>query len=795
MDEARPETEKTRWWDALAALLLVCALLTAGTRLSVTRWTEDLGLVLTLAVLGTVLGLALGQSLFSPRTSLILAVLYGLVLIPWQLSFTVHVRMDFDEKMRVLLTRIEKTLDLLLSGKPVNDNILFISLMCLLFFVLGVYAGYSLTRYASAWRATLPAGLAILVIHTYDPYLTRRALFLAVYLLFSLMLLARLTFIRNRHQWKLSHTHMPPDVGFDWIRFTLVVVILLTILAWTMPALAQALPSASRVWSFITRPWDVLQDRMSNAFSSLESSVGVISDFYGDSLSLGRGSTLSARPILEVSVPSRVENLGRFYWRAYTYDYYEDGQWRSTITNNSEADPETFEIALPELQARTEINFTITPQIAIATLYTPPEPRWVSVPSQAYYSAEADGTFDLIALQALPSVVAFESYEVRSMVSFASTPELRAAGTDYPDYIRERYLQLPDDITPRTRQLAQELASGRDNPYDIAVTVTAYLRNFEFSEVIDQPPDRQEIVDWWLFEYQKGFCQYYATAEVVLLRSLGIPARMAVGYAQGFFEPGSELQDLGDRDRFIDREGTFTVRQQDSHAWPEVYFPGYGWIEFEPTASQDPLLRPSGPIDRENPLLRGGPLPLLDTELELPELPKREDTATETGDTSIPLVVLSLYIAASLLVSLLVYLLFANRKKVQAGVNTIPIKMDRGLTRLGLKSPTFLKRWAYYAGLSPVIKSYMEINRALRRMGKPPSSRFTPAERAFTLQQLIPASAPHVQALLAEYQHAEYSLIKPNSERARQAGSAIRRLSYRAMLQNWIKSFKEQWQT
>src|SRR5690606_10231783 len=119
------------------------------------------------------------------------------------------------------------------------------------------------------------------------------------------------------------------------------------------------------------------------------------------------------------------------------------------------------------------------------------------------------------ALQALPSVVAFESYEVRSMVSFASTPELRAAGTDYPDYIRERYLQLPDDITPRTRQLAQELASGRDNPYDIAVTVTAYLRNFEFSEVIDQPPDRQEIVDWWLFEYQKGFCQYYATAEVV----------------------------------------------------------------------------------------------------------------------------------------------------------------------------------------------------------------------------------------------------------------------------------------
>ncbi|RPI87883.1 MAG: hypothetical protein EHM41_03370 [Chloroflexi bacterium] len=791
MENVKTETQKTRWWDALAALLLICALITAAARLSVTHWTEDLGLAMTLAVLGAVLGLALGQSIFSPRTSFILAALYGLVLIPWQLGFTVRLKIEFDEKMEALLARVGDTLTLLTSGKPVNDNILFISLMCILFFVLGVHAGYSITRYASAWRAILPAGLVVLVIHTYDPYLTRRALFLAVYLLFSLMLVARLTFIGNRHQWKINHTHMPPDVGFDWIRFTLVVVVVLTFLAWTMPALAQALPSANRVWSFITRPWDILQDRMSNAFSSLESSVGVISDFYGDSLSLGRGSTLSPRPILEVKVPASVENLGRFYWRAYTYDYYSDGQWRSTISDSIEVEPDEFIVSLPELQARTEVEFTVTPQISIATLYTPQEPKWVSVPSQAIYEEEEDGTHNLIALQALPSVVAYQSYDVRSMVSYASIPELRAAGTDYPEYIQENYLQLPDDITPRTRQLAQELASGRDNPYDIATTVTAYLRNFEFSEVIDQAPSRQETVDWWLFEYQKGFCQYYATAEVVLLRSLGIPARVAVGYAQGTFQPGSELEGLGDRDRFINREGTYTVRQQDSHAWPEVYFPGYGWIEFEPTASQDPILRPAGPIDR-NPLLSGNPPPLIDTEIELPELPATSETSS-MDDTPLSVVVIALYTAAALLVGLIIYLLFVNRTKVQKSLNRIPIKVDRGLSRVGLKSPAFLKRWAYYASLSPVTRSYMEINRALRRMGQPPSSRLTPAERAFSLQQLIPASSSHVQVLISEYHHAAYSLISADNERARQAGSAIRNLSYRAMFQHWIKSFKEQW--
>jgi hypothetical protein len=139
-----------RWWDALSALLLVCALMTAATRLVVTRWTEDLYLVQTLAFLGLALGLALGQSRFSTNLSVILAFVYGAVLVPWQLGITIPGDLVWQDRLSILYQRMSSTLSVLTQGKPVNDNILFISLMCCLFYILSVHAGYSLTRYASS---------------------------------------------------------------------------------------------------------------------------------------------------------------------------------------------------------------------------------------------------------------------------------------------------------------------------------------------------------------------------------------------------------------------------------------------------------------------------------------------------------------------------------------------------------------------------------------------------------------------------------------------------------------------
>jgi hypothetical protein len=106
----------------------------------------------------------------------------------------------------------------------------------------------------------------------------------------------------------------------------------------------------------------------------------------------------------------------------------------------------------------------------------------------------------------------------------------------------------------------------------MAKAIESYLRdNYQYSTNLTQPPSNMDRVEWFLFHSRQGYCEYYATAMIVMLRQLGVPARLATGYAPGNYNPTT---------------GTFLVKEAAAHAWPEVYFPGYGWIEFEPTPSQ-----------------------------------------------------------------------------------------------------------------------------------------------------------------------------------------------------------------
>ncbi len=174
------------------------------------------------------------------------------------------------------------------------------------------------------------------------------------------------------------------------------------------------------------------------------------------------------------------------------------------------------------------------------------------------------------------------------MIANPSIEELRAAGTEYPEWVTDRYLQIPAGNRPAIKGTRRTHYSRvHITPYDKAQAITTYLRNeIQYtSKLTKSPPSFEDPLVWVLFEYKKGFCMYYASAEVLMLRTLGIPARMAVGFAEGEFD----LQ----RDRY-------TVARFNSHAWPEVYFPGIGWVEFEPTGNQDPLNRPQEQINSES---------------------------------------------------------------------------------------------------------------------------------------------------------------------------------------------------
>jgi transglutaminase-like putative cysteine protease len=799
MNHGQKSTPEIRTWDILAAVLLVCAILTAVTRLVVTKWTEELYVVQTLAFLGVLLGLAIGYSRFSPRLSLLLSVAYGAVMIPWQIGMTLGPGFEWKDRLEIMYDRLATTIDIVIRSKPVNDNILFVYLMSILFWAISVHAGYSLVRRGNAWRAVLPAGLAMLVIHSYDPYIVRRIWFLAVYLFFTLLLVARVTFAQQRLQWKQNRTFVAPDLGFDWIRFTLLASVVLIIFSWAVPALAETLPPAQQAWQYIRRPWVEFQDKVSNAFSSLQSSVGVVSDYYGQSLSLGRGSALTNTPILSIDAPPKNSAGIRFYWRAYTYNQYEDGQWRSTQDDTTNLTSNTPKLEPPSQEKRWVGSFTITPFYSIATLYAPDQPLWVSVPAKASISRDNEGnSVDLIAIQAQPSVSAGKSYKVDSSISAATEADLRAAGKDYPQWVEDSYLQLPNNISVRTRQLAAELSSGLDNPYDIANAITNYLRSYQYSEVIESPPSGQELIDWWLFDYRRGFCQYYATAEIVLLRSLGIPARMAVGYAQGEFRSSTNVQAAPGQNvpsSDIISPGTYTVRQKDAHAWPEVYFPKYGWMEFEPTASQSALARLSGAegtgtdqIPLDDNLLEKRPTP--DPSLR----DRANDTAAQqqqAATTQARLIMTG--IAMFLTAGVALFAVVARRRGIRfhLDLSPVPMRLEKGFYRVGLQPPDFLKRWSRYAALPPLVHAYLEINRALKRLGKPAGANHTPAERGVSLSGILPPVAEPTQSLIAEYQNVTYGQKRVDGFPAREAGWEIRKQSYLAMIRRLLSRLKE----
>ncbi len=159
-------------------------------------------------------------------------------------------------------------------------------------------------------------------------------------------------------------------------------------------------------------------------------------------------------------------------------------------------------------------------------------------------------------------------YEGISILPVARPAQARFAGTDYPEEIRETYLQLPPNLDPRIPELARKISAGVNNPYDQSIAMENYLRtHFAYTLNLTGKPGADPLAHF-LFETKAGHCEYFASAMAVMLRTLGIPTREVNGFLPG---------------EYNDVAGDYIVRASDAHSWVEAYFPGSGWITFDPT--------------------------------------------------------------------------------------------------------------------------------------------------------------------------------------------------------------------
>ena len=166
-------------------------------------------------------------------------------------------------------------------------------------------------------------------------------------------------------------------------------------------------------------------------------------------------------------------------------------------------------------------------------------------------------------------------YEAKSTVPAPPASAVREAGTDYPAEIRDMYLQLPA-LDPRIAALAKQITARDRAPYDKAQSIEGYLRsNFGYTLDLTGAPTSDPL-GYFLFQKRAGHCEYFAAAMAVMLRTLGIPSRYINGFQTG---------------EYNDVAGDLVVRASDAHSWVEAYFPGFGWLTFDPTppSNEKPL--------------------------------------------------------------------------------------------------------------------------------------------------------------------------------------------------------------
>ncbi len=191
-------------------------------------------------------------------------------------------------------------------------------------------------------------------------------------------------------------------------------------------------------------------------------------------------------------------------------------------------------------------------------------------------------TPELVSWRFADTIEENDPYRMVSYVSLATNDELREASTEYSNFMTDHYLQLPPSFPENVRALAEQVTEGQDTPLDKALAIERRLRgpDYTYSQDIDTPPSDVDGVEWFLLETKVGYSDYFASSMTVMLRAVGVPARMAAGYAPG------ELNEDGQR----------VIHDSDSHGWVQAYFPDYGWIDFEPTPNWPQHERASLPI-------------------------------------------------------------------------------------------------------------------------------------------------------------------------------------------------------
>ncbi len=470
------------------------------------------------------------------------------------------------------------------QGLPLYNEIAISLVWGWVIWVTSSWAGWILQKHRRPVLSVLPAGVLLSTTLSYSWSGTAA---LVPLLFATLLLMAFINYSESEEDWTSARMDYPEDLPKEFGLTVSVMVIGIVAIATFLPTI-----SISKIIEYVqqfTKPQIEEAQPVFQSFGLEQSSLP--REDIGKALRggfprghlMGSGPELSENVVMTVFISAGIpKNIERelnlpLYWRSLTYDDYFGFGWRSSeviIRSYKEgenillAESQYYRVIQQDYRmARGETKFLY----AAGEILSADADFKVAYRPTLKYTEVLDAPGDFFGASIDQS-----SYRVQSLIPTITETDLRAASKMYPDWIQERYLQLPESIPSRVFNLAEEVTQYDITAYDKARSLERYLRGFEYNLDVEMPPLNQDMVDYFLFDLQQGYCDYYATSMVVMARSLGIPSRIAIGYYRGTYD------DINRR---------YVVTEADAHSWVEVYFPEIGWIPFEPTAGREEINR------------------------------------------------------------------------------------------------------------------------------------------------------------------------------------------------------------
>ena len=566
-------------WTSMALLLVMLATLVWS--LQRAAWVTHMEYLLPLAVVAALLGALLGLTRLSVAVTLPMSAVIGAGFVLWTIGGEYFPELDQGGRLILLRGDALDWTRIVVDGGFAPQLSPYALGLGVLMWVTAFMAAYALYRHHRVLDTILLVGVALIA--NMSATFTDLFLYLVLFSLAALLLWLRIALVNREENWRLRRLKENLDVPGQIVRSGLGFIVGSIALAWILTTVAVAAPLTG-VWSNFSDVWSGVRDQFEGAFGGLAGSDSRIQGTgFGSSFRVHGSWSSSDDEVMTVG------SKRAYYMRTVTYDVYTGHGWDSSEGPNRgvAAGDRIFPGYTPERPLAPDAFGIETVTVEVQgdvgrNMFTPGYPTTAFAPLLVH---EPGGLPLLGALQSGVALQEGKGYQITAAISTATEAMLAGAGTAYPPEIVSTYTSTKG-VTQRTADEARRVvnAAGATDPYHKARALADYLRTdprFSYRTVAALPSDpNRDLVDFFLFDPlgQVGYCEYFATTMAVMARTVGLPARVAVGYA-----PGEKL-----------KAGIYEYRNRNAHAWAEIYFPGYGWQIFEATKSIAPVVRAPG---------------------------------------------------------------------------------------------------------------------------------------------------------------------------------------------------------